>query len=65
MSHSSLVHMLYTGPPHDEIELASQGSTGFPMFNELKISATSTRACPSSASSKAAIVEHVEQGGDR
>ena len=27
-----LVHMLYTGPPHDEIELASQGST-LPHFN--------------------------------
>ena len=52
-----LVHMLYTGPPHDEIELASQGST-LPHFNVEDIGALPVLAPP--VSEQRAIVDWLE-----
>ena len=52
-----LVHMLYTGPPHDEIELASQGST-LPHFNVEDIGALPVLAPP--VSEQREIVDWLE-----
>ena len=52
-----LVHMLYAGPPHDEIELASQGST-LPHFNVEDIGALPVLAPP--VSEQREIVDWLE-----
>ena len=52
-----LVHMLYTGPPHNEIELASQGST-VPHFNVEDIGALPVLAPP--VSEQREIVDWLE-----
>ena len=53
-----LVHMLYAGPPHDEIELASRGST-VPHFNVEDIGVLPVLAPP--VSEQRAIVRYLDQ----
>ena len=52
-----LVHMLYAGPPHDEIELASRGST-VPHFNVEDIGALPVLTPP--VPEQTAIVRYVD-----